>query len=131
MNGLRVENFHVRNEILLVLDSEDGPLIRRTLEAAGYPVLTAETTNQADDLFRSFGAAIRLLIVDIGEKDRSQLEFIAALRKTHPALRVLVASTDASHGQWRNIYLPGVIERIRHPVDKEQLLQAVRRTVER
>jgi DNA-binding NtrC family response regulator len=128
-----VENFRVRNEIILLLGMgmEGGPLVKRTLEAVGYPVLTADNRQQADELFRSFDGAIRLLIIEIVEKESSQLELITDLRKANPTLKVIVASEEISPRERHDIYISGVIEPIRKPVDKQQLLEAVRRTVEK
>jgi DNA-binding NtrC family response regulator len=131
MNIPNVEKFRVRNEIILLLGAETEPLIQRTLEAIGYPVLTAENREQADDLFRSFAGAIRLLIIDISATGQSLPEFIASLRKSNPTLKVIVASKDVSPSERHDIYISGVIELIRKPVDKEQLLQVVRRIVEK
>jgi DNA-binding NarL/FixJ family response regulator len=58
-------------------------------------------------------------------------EVIASLRKSNPTLKVIVASKDVSPSERRDIYISGVIELIRKPVDKEQLLQVVRRIVEK
>jgi two-component system cell cycle sensor histidine kinase/response regulator CckA len=128
-----VGKFRVRNEIILLLGTEPqgGYVMQRALEAVGYPVLTADSREQADELFRSFNGAIRLLILDIAEKEKSGLEVIAALRKSNPTLKVIVASKDVSPRERHDIYISGVTELVRKPVDKEQLLRVVRRIVEK
>jgi DNA-binding NtrC family response regulator len=129
-----VKSFQVRNEIILLLgvDAEAGPVVQRTLEAVGFPVLRAEDRDQADELFRSFGSAIRLLIIDSTIlQENSTLEVIAALRKSNPSLKVIVTSKDVTPRERHDIYISGVIELVRKPVDKEQLLQVVNRIVER
>jgi len=130
-NNPEVNNFRVRNEIILLLGADSEPLMQRTLEAVGYPVLTAENWEQADDLFRSFAGAIRLLIIDIATIGQSLLEIIASLRKNNPTLKVIVASKDVQALERHDIYISGVIELLRKPVDKEQFLQVVRRIVEK
>jgi len=133
MNIPEMDNFRVRKEIILLLgpDIEGGPAIQRTLEAVGYPVLTADNPEQADELFRSFDGAIRLLIIDLSAIEKSLLEVIASLRRSNPTLKVIVASKDVSPSERHDIYISGAIELIRKPVDKQQLLQAVRRIVEK
>jgi DNA-binding NtrC family response regulator len=123
--------FQIRNEIILLLgaDSEGGPVMRRTLEAVGFPVLTADNSEQAAELLRSFKGAIRLLIIDIALTGEDVFEVIAALRKHNPTLKVIVASKEVSPRERHEIYMSGVIELIRKPVDREQLLQVVRRIV--
>jgi DNA-binding NtrC family response regulator len=123
--------FHIRNEIILVFgaDPEGGRAVRRTLEAVGFPVLTADNCEQAAELFRSFNGAIRLLIIDIAIPGEGALEIIAALRKCNPTLKVIVASKEVSPRERHEIHVSGVIELIRTPLDKEQLLQVVHRIV--
>ena len=125
--------FHIRNEIILLLgaDSEVGYTIRRALEAAGFPVLIADSGEHADDLFRSFNGAIRLLIFNVALPEQGALETIAALRQRNPTLKVIVASKEVSPKEQHAIHIAGVIELIRKPVDKEQLLRVVSRIVEK
>jgi DNA-binding NtrC family response regulator len=125
--------FQIRNEIVLLFgaDPEADPLMRRTLEAVGYPVLMADALEQADELFRSFDGAIRLLIIDIASREKNTLELIASLRERNPALKVIVATKEVSPRERHDIHISGVIELISKPVDKEQLLRVVRRIVEK
>ena len=124
--------FHIRKEIILLLgtDPEGGTAMRRTLEAVGFPVMIADSCEQAAGLFRSFNGAIRLLIIDITIPGGDALEIIAALRKCNPTLKVIVASKDVSPRERHEIYVSGVIELIRKPLDKEQLLRVVHRIVQ-
>jgi DNA-binding NtrC family response regulator len=127
------QQFQIRNEIILLFgaDPDTDPLMRRTLEAVGYPVLMADAMEQADELFRSFDGAIRLLIIDIASREKNALELISSLRKRNPALKVIVATKEVSPRERHDIYISGVIELISKPVDKEQLLRVVRRIVEK
>jgi DNA-binding NtrC family response regulator len=126
-------HFQIRNEIILLLgvDYEAVSMMRRTLEAVGFPVLIAEDDDQAADLFKSFNGAVRLLIIDVSLQDEGALETISALRKRNPALKVIVASKEVSPKELHEIQLVGVIELIRKPVDKEHLLRVVHRIVEK
>ena len=125
--------FHIRKEIIVLfgIDPEGGTAMRRTLEAVGFPVLIADSCEQAAALFRSFNGAIRLLIIDIALPGEAALEAIAALRKSNPTLKVIVASKEVSPRERHAIHIAGVIELIGKPVDKEQLLQVVRGIVEK
>jgi len=82
MKLTKPRQFQIRNEIILLFcaDPDTGPLMRRALEAGGYPVLTADAMEQADELFRSFDGAIRLLIIDIPSIGQNLLEVIASLQ---------------------------------------------------
>jgi len=125
--------FHIRKEIILLIgtDPEEGTAMRRTLEAVGFPVMIADSCEQAAGLFRSFNGAIRLLIIDITLPGEGALEVIATLRESNPTLKVIVASKEVSQRERHAIHIAGVIELIRKPVDKEQLLQVVHRIVEK
>ena len=131
MEFSEVHNFQVRKEIILLLGSDphEDHGMQRTLEAVGYPVLTADTGEQAQELFRSFNGAIRLLIVDTAMKAKSALEVIAALRKNNPTMKVVVASGDLSPRERDDIFFSGVLELIHKPVDRQRLLQVVRKIV--
>ena len=124
--------FHIRNEITLLLghDPEGTRVMQRTLEAVGFPVVTADTCEQAAELVDCFDGAIRLLIIDIALSGESAREVIATLCRSNPALKVLVASREVTARERHEIQLAGVIELIRKPVDREQLLQVVRRILE-
>jgi len=131
MTLTKPKQFQVRHEIILLLgaDPRGGHMMRRALEAVGYPVLTADNGQQADELFRSFDGAIRVVIIDIAFDGKNTLEVIAALRKRNPALKVIAASKEVSPRERHDIFISGVIELIGKPVDREQLLRVVRRIV--
>ncbi len=116
--------------MILSSESEIRTPMQRALEALGYPVLTAQNQDQADALFRSFDGAIRLLITDISVDGTSALEVIASLRKGgNHTLKVVVVSEEVSPRERHDIYIAGVIELIRKPVEKEELLRVVRRII--
>ena len=131
MEFFEVHDFEVRKEIILLLggDPHEDHGVQRTLEAVGFPVLTADNGEQAQELFRSFNGAIRLLIVDTALKEKSALEVIAALRQNNPNVKMVVASGDLSPRERDDIFFSGVIDLIRKPVDKQQLLHVVRKIV--
>ena len=133
MKLTKPRQFQIRNEIILLLgvDYDAVSMMRRTLEAVGFPVLIADNDDQAADLFKSFNGAVRLLIIDVSLQDEGALETIAALRQRNPTLKVIVASKEVSPKEQHAIHIAGVIELIRKPVDKEQLLRVVSRIVEK
>jgi len=103
--------------------------MQRALEAFGYPVLTVENQDQADAMLRSFNGGIRLLITDSSINGKSALEVIAALPKSSQTPKVIVVSEEVSPRERHDIFNAGVIELIHKPVEKEELLRAVRRTI--
>lgn len=131
MNTNAPASFRVHKEIIMILSSESEirTPMQRALEALGFPVLIAQNQDQADALFRSFDGAIRLLITDISVDGTSALEVIASLRKGNHTLKVVVVSEEVSPRERHDIYIAGVIELIRKPVEKEELLRVVRRII--
>ena len=131
MNTTAPASFRVHKEIIMILSSESEirTPMQRALEALGYPVLTAQNLEQADALFRSFDGAIRLLITDISVDGTSALEVIASLRKGNHTLKVVVVSEEVSPRERHDIYIAGVMELLRKPVEKEELLRVVRRII--
>ena len=115
--------------MILSSESEIRTPMQRALEALGYPVLTAQNLEQADALFRSFDGAIRLLITDMSIDGTSALEVIASLRKGNHTLKVVVVSEEVSPRERHDIYIAGVMELLRKPVEKEELLRVVRRII--
>jgi DNA-binding response OmpR family regulator len=124
-------SFKVHKEVIMILSNETEMrlAIQRTLEACGYPVVTAETQEQADAFFGSFDGAIRLLITDISLNRKNSLDVIASLRKNNQRLRVIVVCEKVSPRQRFDIHIAGVIELIYKPVEREELLRVVRRMV--
>ena len=131
MNTNAPASFRVHKEIIMILSSESEirTQMQRALEALGFPVLIAQNQYQADALIKSFDGAIRLLITDISVDGTSALEVIASLRKGNHTLKVVVVSEEVSPRERHDIYIAGVIELIRKPVEKEELLRVVRRII--
>jgi len=131
MNITASKSFRVQKEIIMILSSGakiNSPM-QRALEAFGYPVLTVENQDQADAMLRSFNGGIRLLITDSSINGKSAPEIIASLPKSSQTLKVIVVSEEVSPRERHDIFTAGVIELIHKPVEKEELLQAVRRTI--
>ncbi len=129
MNITAPKSFRVQKEIIMILSSEPeiDVFMQRTFEAIGYPVLTAEKKEQAEDLLKSFNGAIRLLVTDISINEESALGVIASLRMSNQTLEVIVISDEVSPRKRNDINIDGMIELIQKPVEKEDLLRAIRR----
>jgi DNA-binding response OmpR family regulator len=124
-------SFKVRKEVIMILSSETEPRLtmQRALEASGYPVVSAETLEQADAFFVSFDGAIRLLITDVSLNRKSSLDAIASLRENNQRLGVIIVCEKISPRERFDIHIAGAIELVFKPVEREELLRAVSRMV--
>jgi DNA-binding response OmpR family regulator len=102
---------------ILVIDAD--PLMRealvRMLQRANYDVVGAADGDQALGLFDE--APFDLAITDTTTPDSDDLETFRALRRRIPELKIVAASSAASH-------------HLAKPFDTEQLLQAIKRVLQ-
>jgi two-component system, cell cycle sensor histidine kinase and response regulator CckA len=109
-----------------ILYVEDETFVREVtqevLESAGYRVLAAGTTDEADRLYRKLFAEIDLLLTDVilpGENGRA---FAARLRQTHPLLKIVLSSGYGEQMGTREGWEDGLAK----PFSSEALLLRVR-----
>lgn len=115
---------------ILVIDDEPGirRLIRRHLEPEGIQVLTAGTGSDGLELVRK--DTVDLVLLDLFMPLMNGPEFIRELRKTHPALPVIIVTGYPDSGLIMEAYAHGPVMLIPKPVEKKALLSAVRITLE-
>ncbi|MFN8096543.1 MAG: PAS domain-containing protein, partial [Vicinamibacteria bacterium] len=79
-----------------VLVVDDEPVVREVarqmLECLGFSVLTAADGAEALDVFRSHGADVRLVLLDLTMPNVDGEETFVALRQTAPDVRVILTS---------------------------------------
>jgi DNA-binding response OmpR family regulator len=124
-------SFKVHKEVIMILsgETETRLTIQRALEACGYPVVSAETQEQADAFFVSFDGAIRLLITEISLNRKNSLDIIASFRENNERLGVIIVCEKISPRERFDIHIAGVIELVYKPVEREELLRVVSRMV--
>ena len=115
--------------MILSGETETRLTIQRALEACGYPVVSAETQEQADAFFVSFDGAIRLLITEISLNRKNSLDIIASFRENNERLGVIIVCEKISPRERFDIHIAGVIELVYKPVEREELLRVVGRMV--
>lgn len=79
---------------ILVVDDEDVVLtmMRRSLEKAGYEILTARDGGEAVEVFRERGPSISGVVLDLTMPVMGGEETLQALREIEPDLKVLLSS---------------------------------------
>lgn len=115
---------------LLLIDDDPAllSLLRRTLERAGYEVVTAP--NGREGLQRLTTGPFDLLITDIVMPEMEGLELILKLRQSHPALRIIAISGGGQlrPASYLNLArLSGAMTVLAKPFELEELLAAVQK----
>ncbi len=114
---------------VLVVDDEAGvrALARRTLEKAGFFVLTVTDGAEALKMFRERRSEIGLVILDLTMRTLGGEETFRRLREMQPGLRVIVSSGYSEEdigGHWDD---QDAVIFLQKPFRPAQLLEAVRK----
>jgi PAS domain S-box-containing protein len=123
----------IGSETVLVLEDEQGvrALARVLLERAGYHVLEAADSRQAEDLFRQHAERIDLLVSDVILRGSSGPSLFGRLSADRPHLRVLYMSgyTDDALVQQAALSPHSVF--LQKPFTANELLCKVREALDR
>jgi signal transduction histidine kinase/ActR/RegA family two-component response regulator len=112
---------------------EDEPLLRRltarTLERAGFEVVTAEDGQEGLDRARELGDRLDLLVSDVVMPRISGIELCRRLREARPRLPVILMSgyPEPASGERR---LPDDVEFVQKPFDEQTLSKAAAAALE-
>jgi PAS domain S-box-containing protein len=113
--------------LLLLVDDE--PMVRsvtrRSLERAGYQVLTAEHGAEALERFADRRDDISLVVLDMAMPVMGGAECFRRLRELDPGLRVLLASGYALEHDARQCLEAGALGFLEKPFASDRLLEAV------
>ncbi|MGQ9667355.1 MAG: PAS domain-containing hybrid sensor histidine kinase/response regulator [Anaerolineae bacterium] len=120
-------------ETILVVDDEDSilSLLERSLPAHGYRLFTAQDGQEALDIYRRHGEEIDLILLDLSMPGMSGKEVLARLLEISPQAKVLIASGYIAGSQAvRGLLEAGACGYITKPYQLDELLQAIRRTLD-
>jgi CheY-like chemotaxis protein len=116
-----------RGALVLVVDDE--PLVRnvtrRSLERAGYEVITASHGGEAVERFRERGAQVSVVVMDMAMPVMGGAECFHKLRAMAPGVRVLLASGYALEQEARACLAAGALGFLEKPFATKHLLEAV------
>jgi two-component system chemotaxis response regulator CheY len=119
----------VKYKLLLV---DDSGLARRSMRAIleddGFDVVEAEDGMVA--LEKYFVEKPDLVMLDLVMKGMYGLDVLAKLRELDPAARVIVVSADVQSSSQEMVQAAGASGFINKPIDRAQLIQAVRSVLE-
>jgi|GEM_PF-431505 len=120
-------------ETLLLVDDEEAVrgLGAEMLELAGYTVLTAANGQEALEVYRTEGASISLVILDLIMPVMSGRKCLEELLKMNPNAKVLIASGYAANGPAKEAREGGAAGFVGKPFDLKEILLAVRKSLDR
>ena len=115
---------HRANELVLVIDDEAAirQVIRRTLEAFGYRVVTAEGGPEALSIYVQRQAEIGAVITDMMMPAMSGVATINALLQVNADVRIIVLTGFATEAQKEAAMAAGATEFLAKPFTIEKLL---------
>jgi PAS domain S-box-containing protein len=118
-------------ECILVVDDEQGvlDLIGEILESFGYQVLTAQSGNEAVELFRVDPDRVDLVLMDVVMPGLSGREAFTEIRKLQPSAKVIFATANS-------VAIPEAVQAsgaafIGKPYSLEELLAGIRQMLDR
>jgi CheY-like chemotaxis protein len=127
--GLPAELPMGAGEVVLVVDDEASirEIMRATLEAAGYQVLTASDGAEATALYAQKGGSIHAVIMDIMMPVMNGTAALNALHTLDPQVRAIVAS---GYQKKQTIDIPSFVKAIlAKPFTASTLLKTVRQAL--
>jgi len=110
-----------KQPLILVVDDERShrELISRCLLGWGFDVMQAEDGAQA--LLRVSETSPEMIICDVRMPNMNGLDFVLALRRTHPAVPVLLVTAYPDIRQAVDSIKDGVLDYLTKPIDLDEL----------
>jgi len=116
------------DETILLVDDEAvlREMGRRTLNEAGYQVLTMGSGEAALDFFAEHAQRIDLVVLDLGMPGMGGQKCLSAMRGLNPELKVIVLSGYTSGDHRKASLRAGAAAFLNKPTPKAELLRTVR-----
>jgi len=120
------------NETILLVDDEEAirELGKSVLTSFGYTVLMASDGETALDVYRERKEEINLVILDIIMPGMGGRKCLEELLKINPELRIMIASGYSMNGPSKEVLKAGAKGFIGKPYNINQILKAVRETLD-
>ena len=122
------ENFNVRSVLLVDDEPEFLNHTRRLLEQGGFQVTTAESGTAALNLIEAEHPQI--VIADLSLSEGKGVDFLMAMRATHPETPVIMIAAKEDVGEARDAVRQGAFDYIQKPLAADDLLMTCRRAVD-
>jgi CheY-like chemotaxis protein len=115
-------------ETLLVVEDEEmlSELLKASLDALGYTVITAPNGDQALSIYESLGEEIAVVISDLGLPGMSGRDLFLKIRALRPEARVVIATGYLDPGTRTELLALGAKGFIQKPYLPDEVALAVR-----
>ena len=130
-DGTALESLKVKQQILIVDDSEMNREILTEMLQEDFRILEAENGEQALKMLKQYGTGISLMLLDIVMPVMNGFEVLAAMAREHwmDDIPVIMISSEGSEEYIRRAYEMGIADYIRRPFDAKIVYQRVFNTI--
>ena len=130
-DGTALEALKVKQQILIVDDSEMNREILTEMLQDDFRILEAENGEEALKMLKQYGTGISLMLLDIVMPVMNGFEVLAAMAREHwmDDIPVIVISSEGSEDYIRRAYEMGIADYIRRPFDAKIVYQRVFNTI--
>ena len=129
--GTALEALKVKQQILIVDDSEMNREILTEMLQDDFRILEAENGEEALKMLKQYGTGISLMLLDIVMPVMNGFEVLAAMAREHwmDDIPVIMISSEGSEDYIRRAYEMGIADYIRRPFDAKIVYQRVFNTI--
>jgi PAS domain S-box-containing protein len=120
------------NETILLVEDEEAllALIRKTLEAKGYRVLTAQDGLEAVDFYKRHVDQISVVVSDMGLPKLGGWEAARKMREINDRAKIILASGFLEPGKKEKLARDGMYHFIQKPYNPNQVLEKIREVID-
>lgn len=130
-DGTALEALKVKQQILIVDDSEMNREILTEMLQDDFRILEAENGEEALKMLKQYDTGISLMLLDIVMPVMNGFEVLAAMAREHwmDDIPVIMISSEESEDYIRRAYEMGIADYIRRPFDAKIVYQRVFNTI--
>lgn len=130
-DGTALEALKVKQQILIVDDSEMNREILTEMLQDDFRILEAENGEEALKMLKQYDTGISLMLLDIVMPVMNGFEVLAAMAREHwmDDIPVIMISSEGSEDYIRRAYEMGIADYIRRPFDAKIVYQRVFNTI--
>ncbi len=132
LNGIGSAKQPVVNEHCILLVDDDVELLRaltKVLEKDGYQVFAHNSASAAIRFVNESKQRFDLVVTDVSMPGMKGTTLLSAVKTAFPAVPVIIITAFGDWGQYMETLRNGAFEYLNKPLDKDQLLGAIRRAL--
>ena len=121
----------MNGQTILLVD-DDVELLRaltKVLEKEGYQVFAHNSAGGAIRFVNESKQRFDLVVTDVSMPGMKGTTFLSAVKTAFPAMPVIIITAFGDWGQYMETLRNGACEYLNKPLDKDQLLGAIRRAL--